>query len=29
MLEVIQHEEFDCLCHIGDERGLSFFVKTR
>jgi hypothetical protein len=29
MLDVIQREQFDRLCHIGDERGLTFFVRSR
>ena len=29
MLDVIQRNQFDRLCHIGDDRGLSFFVRSR
>jgi hypothetical protein len=28
MLDVIQREQFDRLCHIGDDRGLTFFVRS-
>jgi hypothetical protein len=29
MLDVIQREQFDRLCHIGDDRGLTFFARSR
>jgi hypothetical protein len=29
MLNVIQREQFDRLCHIGDDHGLTFFVRSR
>jgi hypothetical protein len=29
MLDVLQREHFDRICHIGDDRGLTFFVRSR
>jgi hypothetical protein len=29
MLDVIQRNQFDRLCHVGDDRGLSFFIRSR
>ena len=28
ILDVIQRRQFDRLCHIGDDRGLSYFIRS-